>query len=71
MPARSLGNLPPALLGAPDTGGAALTRIWEQLPASRWSDLAPSAVRDRLSLRVREAFDGSGILNRGILGELA
>ena len=71
VPVRSLGSLPPALLGAPDTGGAKLTRIWERLPASRWSDLAPSAVRDRLSLRVRDAFDGARVLNRGILGELA
>jgi FAD/FMN-containing dehydrogenase len=71
VPVRSLGSLPSALLGAPDTGGAKLTRIWERLPASRWSDLAPSAVRDRLSLRVRDAFDGARVLNRGILGELA
>jgi len=70
LPVRSLGSLPPALVDAPDAGGQKLTRIWEQLPASRWSDVAPSAVLDPLSLRVRQAFDPAGVLNRGILGEL-
>ena len=71
VPVGALGTLPPALTGAPDVGGARLTRIWERLPSTLWSGLAPSAVTETLSRRVREAFDPSGILNPGVLGELA
>lgn len=46
-----------------------LTRIFERLPAEAWETLAPSAVNDRLSTRVREAFDPGRLLNPGILGE--
>jgi glycolate oxidase FAD binding subunit len=65
----ALGDLPEVLAGAPDVGGVKLTRVWERLPAPRWLGLAPSVVRDRLSLRVREAFDLARVLNPGILGE--
>jgi glycolate oxidase FAD binding subunit len=70
VPVVALGTLPPALTGAPDVGGARLTRIWERLPATHWSSLAPSVVTESLSRRVREAFDPSGILNPGVLGDL-
>jgi hypothetical protein len=71
IPSDALPNAPAALLGAPDVGGVRLSRIWQRLPAHRWSEIAPSVVRDRLSLRVREAFDPAMVLNRGIMGELA
>ena len=46
------------------------TRIFERLPASLWSSLAPTAVSDRVSRGVRAAFDPHRLLNPGILGEL-
>ena len=51
---------------------AALTRdvrIYERLPRTRWSSLAPTAVADRLSVGIRAAFDPHRLLNPGILGE--
>jgi FAD/FMN-containing dehydrogenase len=45
------------------------TRVFERLPASEWRSLAPSAVADKLSRGVREAFDPDRLLNPGILGE--
>jgi glycolate oxidase FAD binding subunit len=45
------------------------TRIFERLPASEWQSLAPSAVADKLSRGVRDAFDPDRLLNPGILGE--
>ncbi len=44
-------------------------RVCEVLPASLWQELAPSAVSDPLSQRVRAAFDPERRLNPGILGE--
>jgi hypothetical protein len=45
------------------------TVIFEQLPAPLWSELAPSAVSDRLSRSVKERFDPANVLNPGLLGE--
>lgn len=45
-----------------------VTVIFERLHSTEWSRLAPSAVDDRLSRRLKAAFDPSGILNPGILG---
>ena len=45
------------------------TRIFERLPTTLWSSLAPSAVNDRLSRGIRAAFDPHRLLNTGILGE--
>ena len=45
------------------------TRIFERLPASEWQTWAPSAVIDKLSRGVRDAFDPDRLLNPGILGE--
>jgi glycolate oxidase FAD binding subunit len=45
------------------------TRIFERLPPALWPTLAPTAVADRLSLGVRNAFDPHRLFNRGILGE--
>ena len=62
--------------GLPDVATAALraemrqTRIFERLPVSLWSTLAPTAASDRLSRGVRAAFDPHRLLNPGILGEL-
>ncbi len=44
-------------------------RVFEVLPAALWAELAPSAVSDPLSQRVRAAFDPERRLNPGILGE--
>ncbi|HEU4628240.1 MAG TPA: FAD-binding protein, partial [Gemmatimonadaceae bacterium] len=57
------------LLGARPRDG--VVRIFERLPAPLWPVLAPSAVDDRLSRRVRDAFDPHRLLNPGILGEAA
>lgn len=45
------------------------SRVFEVLPASLWREVAPSAVSDPLSQRVRAAFDPERRLNPGILGE--
>jgi FAD/FMN-containing dehydrogenase len=55
-------------VGRTVTGGR-VTTVGERLPASVWPILCPSAVDDRLSRGVREAFDPDRLLNRGILGE--
>ncbi len=44
------------------------TVIFERLPAELWTELAPSAVSDRLSRSVKDRFDPSGVLNPGLLG---
>jgi glycolate oxidase FAD binding subunit len=46
------------------------THIFERLPVQAWGAI-PCRVSDPLSRAVRAAFDPYGILNRGILGELA
>jgi glycolate oxidase FAD binding subunit len=51
---------------------AALTRdvrVFERLPAASWPTLAPTAVADRISVGIRNAFDPHRVLNPGILGE--
>ena len=53
-----------ALRAAPTT-----PRIFERLPSTLWSELAPAAVTDRLSRGIRAAFDPSHTFNPGILGE--
>lgn len=45
------------------------TRVFEVLPEALWHKVAPSAVSDPLSQRVRAAFDPERRLNPGILGE--
>ncbi len=62
MPEQSLLQL----LG--QTAPTGTRRIFEWLPAALWPVLAPSAVADQLSHRVRLAFDPRAILNPGILG---
>ena len=47
------------------------TVIFERLPADAWSTLSPTVVGDRLSQRLKKAFDPSNILNPGILGPLS
>jgi FAD/FMN-containing dehydrogenase len=44
-------------------------RVFEVLPAALWREVAPSAVSDPLSQRVRAAFDPERRLNPGILGD--
>jgi glycolate oxidase FAD binding subunit len=45
-----------------------VTRVPERLPARAWARIPPAAA-DRLSRRVRDAFDPHRLLNRGLLGE--
>ena len=45
-----------------------VTVIFERLHSTEWARLSPSVVDDRLSRRLKAAFDPSGILNPGILG---
>jgi FAD/FMN-containing dehydrogenase len=47
----------------------ACTRAFEMLPERLWPLVAPSAVAQPLSERIRDAFDPQRRLNRGILGE--
>ena len=55
-----------ALLRALGTLGHA--RVWERLPtAALWDELAPP-VADRLTMRIRRAYDPHGILNPGLMG---
>lgn len=65
MPVTDAGALQRAIAAVP----APVTRIFERLPADAWPLLAPAAARDRLSRRVRDAFDPERLLNPGILGE--
>jgi FAD/FMN-containing dehydrogenase len=44
------------------------TVIFERLPRAAWESFSPSVVSDRLSQRVKTAFDPLNILNPGILG---
>ena len=47
------------------------TVIFERLPRDAWAVLSPSVIGDRISQRVKNAFDPHGILNPGILGRVA
>ncbi|MEO5589997.1 MAG: FAD-binding oxidoreductase [Gemmatimonadaceae bacterium] len=44
------------------------TAIFERLPAAEWERLSPSVVADRISQRIKRAFDPSNVLNPGIMG---
>jgi glycolate oxidase FAD binding subunit len=54
-------------LAAPDSHD---TVILETASPQAWSRVSPSAIGDRVSQRIRRAFDPAGILNPGILGPL-
>jgi glycolate oxidase FAD binding subunit len=45
-----------------------VTVVFERLPSDTWARLSPTVVDDRLSRRLKAAFDPSGVLNPGILG---
>ena len=47
------------------------TVIFERLPHDTWEMLSPSVIDDRISQRVKNAFDPLGILNPGIMGRVA
>jgi glycolate oxidase FAD binding subunit len=42
--------------------------VYERLPSHMWVSLSPSVVSDRISQRLKSAFDPSNVLNPGILG---
>lgn len=44
-------------------------RVFERLPATWWSTLAPAVPDDPLHRALRDAFDPARVLNRGVLGE--
>ena len=44
--------------------------VFEKLPAELWSTVSPSVVADRLSQRIKRAYDPGNVLNPGILGDL-
>jgi len=47
------------------------TLILETAPAPLWNKLSPTAIGDRVSQNLRQAFDPFGILNPGILGTIS
>ena len=55
------------LLIASATGA---TKLYERLPSSLWDSMSPSVTDDRISQRIKRAFDPGNILNPGILGPL-
>jgi len=46
------------------------TRLYERLPSSLWDSMSQSVTDDRISQRIKRAFDPGNILNPGILGPL-
>jgi glycolate oxidase FAD binding subunit len=59
-----------ATVGHPNAkADGGLTRVFERLPPALWTATAPSPADDRLSRRIRDAFDPARILNPGVLGE--
>lgn len=68
LPNESGALAPDVVAALRDDAGA--SRIFERLPAALWPVLAPTAVGDRLSHRVRDAFDPQRVLNPGVLGEV-
>jgi glycolate oxidase FAD binding subunit len=68
------------IVSAKDAPNAALARafrgagakcIGERLPADLWPLISNSAAHDALSIGIRQRFDPAGILNAGILGDIA
>jgi FAD/FMN-containing dehydrogenase len=45
--------------------------IFERLPERAWQTLAPSVIADRISQRLKSAFDPFGLLNPGIMGPVS
>jgi glycolate oxidase FAD binding subunit len=52
-------------------GSTSATRIGERLPAELWTQCSKAPAADRISTGVKRTFDPSGVLNPGILGEIA
>lgn len=51
------------------TGDDPLSGVFERLPETVWTNVTSGSVNDRLSQRLRNAFDPARLLNPGILGE--
>lgn len=47
------------------------TVIFERLPRDAWSRFSPTVTDDRLSQRIKKAFDPANVLNPGILGPVS
>jgi len=65
------GNTPLSLIERLAGLGSSPTVIFERLPHDAWQRLSPSVAGDRISQRVKNAFDPHGILNPGILGPIS
>ncbi|MEP6507933.1 MAG: FAD-binding oxidoreductase [Gemmatimonadales bacterium] len=44
------------------------TLVWERMPRELWPLISPTVIGDRISQRIKSAFDPRNILNPGILG---
>ena len=62
---------PLSLIGRLAVPGSNATVIFERLPHDAWQQLSPSVAGDKISQRVKNAFDPHGILNPGILGPIS
>lgn len=65
------GDTPLSLIDRLAGLGSNPTVIFERLPQDAWQQLSPSVAGDRISQRVKNAFDPHGILNPGILGPIS
>jgi glycolate oxidase FAD binding subunit len=61
-------NTPAASITALASSTPGVTAIFERLPPALWPTISPSVISDRISQRLRKAFDPNEILNPGILG---
>jgi glycolate oxidase FAD binding subunit len=61
--------VPEAIRDAVSRIPQSMSTVFEQLPASLWSELAGNVAGDRLSRGIKRAFDPEGILNPGIFGD--
>ncbi|GAC1514002.1 MAG: hypothetical protein NVS1B4_00660 [Gemmatimonadaceae bacterium] len=66
MPPSESASLAHALSLVPDQR----RRVYERMPTDFWRRFSPTVVGDRLSSRLKRAFDPANVLNPGILGDI-